>query len=63
MSQSIFIKEGPDKRGLINIIEGIASEPPINVFTVTRFICEVADQDTVQETVELADFIIEKLSK
>lgn len=61
MEKTIFIKEGPDKRGRTHIIEG---EPkPGNVFSVKRFICEVQQQETEEETQQVADMLLEKLNK
>lgn len=54
-----FIKE-TDRKGTY-IIEG--EKKPGNVFSIKRFICTVQPQETEAETKELADFIIEKLSK
>ena len=55
-----FVKEGPDDKGRTYIIEG--KEKPGKVFSIERFVCEVVNQETEEETQELADFILEKLN-
>lgn len=55
-----YIKE-TDNKGRTYIIEG--EKQPKYVFSVKRFICQVQDQETPEETQELADFIIKKLSE
>lgn len=59
MSKTTFIKEGPDDRGRIFIIEGEIQ--PKKVFSIKRFICEVQQQETPEETQALADMLLEKL--
>lgn len=61
MSKLTYIKEGPDKKGRTHIIEGVPGDK--NVFSVTRFICEVQPQETEKETQEVADLLVEKLNK
>lgn len=54
-----FIKE-TDRKGTY-IIEGEVQ--PKNVFSIKRFICQVQEQETEAETQEVADMIIEALTK
>lgn len=63
-SQStIFVKEGPDKRGRTYIIEGEELQNGSHLqFNIKRFICEVQKQESEEETQKLADFILEKLN-
>ncbi len=60
MAEIQFIKEGPDKRGTISIIEGTVK--PGNVFSVKRFICDVCPQQTEKETEAIADLLLKKLN-
>lgn len=54
-----FVKE-IDPSGKTYIIEGTIL--PGNVFSIKRFICEVQEQETDQETQELADMLLNKLN-
>ena len=56
----MFIKEGPDKRGKTHIIEGDGK--PNNEFHIKRFVCEVQQQETEEETEKLAEFLVKKLN-
>lgn len=58
--KTTFVKETDDK-GRTYIVEGV--KKPGNVFSITRFICEVQEQETEKETQELADFILNKLKR
>ena len=58
MENTTFIIE-KDNRGRFEIIEGWMK--PKNVFSVKRFICQVQEQETEEETRKLAEFIISKL--
>ena len=60
MSKTIFIKEGPDKRGRTHIIEGV--DKGNNILSIKRFICEVQKQETEKETQEVADLLVKKLN-
>lgn len=60
MEKTSFIKE-TDSRGRVFIIEG--EKKPGNVFSIKRFICEVQEQETDEETQQLADLLLEKLQK
>lgn len=55
----MFVKE-TDPSGKTYIIEGTIE--PGNVFSIKRFICEVQEQETEQETQELADMLLSKLN-
>ncbi|GEM_PF-871890 len=55
-----FVKEGPDKRGKTHIIEG--EKGPGKVFKISRFICEVCEQETPAATQKVADMLLEKLN-
>lgn len=55
-----FVKE-TDGRGRTYIIEG--EEKPNKVFSIKRFICQVQEQETEEETQELADMILTKLNQ
>ncbi|MEE6129132.1 hypothetical protein V2E39_17155 [Chryseobacterium arthrosphaerae] len=59
MEKTKFIKE-QDRKGT-DIIEGWVK--PGNVFSIKRFICQVAPQETEKETQELADYILKSLEK
>lgn len=61
MAKTIFIAEGPDKRGRTYIIEG--EDKGDQVLSIKRFICQVQDQGSEQKTKEVADLLIEKLNK
>lgn len=54
-----FVKE-TDSSGKTYIIEGTIL--PGNVFSIKRFICEVQEQETEQETQEVADMLLNKLN-
>lgn len=54
-----FVKE-TDPSGKTYIIEGTIQ--PGNVFSIKIFICEVQEQETDQETQELADMLLNKLN-
>lgn len=54
-----FVKE-TDPSGKTYIIEGTILSG--NVFSIKRFICEVQEQDTDQETQELVDMLLSKLN-
>lgn len=54
-----FVKE-TDPSGKTYIIEGTIL--PDNVFSIKRFICEVQEQETEQETQEVADMLLNKLN-
>lgn len=54
-----FVKE-TDPSGKTYIIEGTIL--PGNVFSIKRFICEVQEQETEQETLEVADMLLNKLN-
>ena len=54
-----IIKE-KDRKGTY-IIEGEVQ--PKNVFSIKRFICQVQEQETEKETQEVADMLIEALTK
>lgn len=54
-----FVKE-TDPSGKTYIIEGTLQSG--NVFSIKRFICEVQEQETDQETQELADMLLNKLN-
>ncbi|MCE7997065.1 MAG: hypothetical protein HEP71_34215 [Roseivirga sp.] len=54
-----FVKES-DKRGTY-IIEGDAK--PGGVFSIKRFICQVQEQQTPEETQEVADLLVKKLNR
>jgi len=54
-----FIKDGPDRKGVISIIEG--EKKPNRVFSVKRFICDVIPQQTPEETEEVADLVLAAL--
>ncbi len=54
-----FVKE-TDPSGKTYIIEGTLL--PGNEFSIKRFICEVHEQETDQETQELADMLLKKLN-
>ncbi|MGJ1296520.1 hypothetical protein ACR777_20075 [Sphingobacterium spiritivorum] len=58
MENTTFIIE-KDNRGRFEIIEGCIK--PKNVFSVKRFICQVQEQETEEETRKLAEFIISEL--
>ncbi len=60
MNKTIFIKEGPDKKGKTHIIEG--EDKGNNVFSIKRFICEVQNQQTEEQTQEVADLLVKKLN-
>ncbi|WP_202703137.1 hypothetical protein [Flavobacterium sp. UGB4466] len=49
-----------DRKGT-DIIEGEVKSG--NVFSILRFICQVQEQETEKETQEVADMIIEALTK
>lgn len=55
-----FVKE-TDRRGKTYIIEGTTQFD--NVFSIKRFVCEVQEQETEQETQKLADWLLDKLNK
>ena len=55
-----FVKE-TDRRGKTYIIEGTTQSN--NVFSIKRFVCEVQEQETEQETQKLADMLLDKLNK
>lgn len=59
MSKS-YVKE-KNKRGQWEIFEGEVK--PGNVFSISRYICQVGEQETEKKTEELAEFIINQLSK
>lgn len=54
-----FVKE-TDPSGRTYIIEGTLQVN--NVFSIKRFICEIQEQETEQETQELADWLLNKLN-
>lgn len=54
-----FVKE-TDPSGKTYIIEGTILSG--NVFSIKRFICEVQEQETEQETQEVADMLLSKLN-
>lgn len=54
-----FVKE-TDPSGKTHIIEGTIL--PGNVFSIKRFICEIQEQETEQETQEVADMLLNKLN-
>lgn len=54
-----FVKE-TDRSGKTYIIEGDIL--PGNVFSIKRFICEVQEQETDQETQDVADMLVNKLN-
>lgn len=54
-----FVKE-TDPSGKTYIIEGTIL--PGIVFSIKRFICEVQEQETEQETQEVADMLLNKLN-
>lgn len=56
-----FIKEGPDDKGRTYIIEG--EKKPKQVFSVNRFICQVQQQETEEETQEVADMLVKALNR
>lgn len=53
--KTVFVKE-TDNKGRTYIIEGI--KKPNGVFSITRFICEVQEQETAEETQEIADMLL-----
>ncbi len=55
-----FVKE-TDSRGKTYIIEG--EEKSGNVFSIKRFICQVQQQETEEETQQVADMLLSALSK
>ena len=57
-----FIKEGPDKKGRLFIIE-VDEDKSNSTRNVIRFICEVQNQETIRETHKVADLILESLNK
>lgn len=61
MDKTIFVKEGPDKRGRTYIIEGW--DKGNNVLSVKRFICEVQRQESEEETQCVADLLVKKLNQ
>jgi len=54
----MYVKE-TDKKATY-IIEG--EEKPGKVFSIKRFICVVAEQETKAETEALADWLLEKIN-
>ncbi|MGC1471513.1 MAG: hypothetical protein WA775_02880 [Psychroserpens sp.] len=58
--KTLFIKEGPDKRGKYDIIEG--HDRGNNLFSIKRFICQITPQQTEKETVAIADMLVQKLN-
>ncbi len=54
-----FVKE-KDKRGTY-IIEG--EDEGNGTFSIKRFICQVQEQETEEETQEVADLLLSKLNK
>ena len=56
-----FVKEGPDDRGRIYIIEGI--EKSGNTFAIERFICQVEPQETEEETEAVVNLLLDKLNE
>lgn len=61
MSKTSFIKEGPDERGRIYIIEG--EKQPNSIFSVKRFVCEVQQQQNETETQKVADLLVKQLNR
>lgn len=57
--ETIFVKE-TDPSGRTYIIEGLIKSN--NVLSIKRFVCEIQEQDTDQETQELADWLLNKLN-
>lgn len=55
-----FVKE-TDNRGRTFIIEG--EKKAKGTFSITRFICQVQEQETEQETQQVADLILNALNK
>lgn len=55
-----FVKEGPDDRGRIYIIEGTLK--PGNTIAIKRFICQVEPQETQAETEEIVNLLLTKLN-
>jgi len=57
---SKFVKE-TDNRGRTFIIEG--EEKANSAFSVKRFICQIQEQETEEETQQVADLILNALNK
>lgn len=55
-----YIKE-KNRKGQWEIFEGDIK--PGNVFSITRYICQVGPQETEKKTEELANFIVNQLLK
>lgn len=60
MNTTMFVKEGPDKKGRTYIIEGTKNG---NIFLIKRFICQVQNQKTKDRTQEVADLLLNKLNR
>lgn len=59
MKKSTFIKER-NRKGGFEIFEGEVK--PGNVFAIKRFVCTIGMQETIEETEQLADFVLGKLN-
>lgn len=57
---SKFVKE-TDNKGRTFIIQGEVKSK--NTFAITRFICQVQEQETEDETQKVADLILNALNK
>lgn len=61
-TQTKFVKEGPDKKGRTFIIE-VKEDKATMTRYVQRFICEVGNQETEEQTQEVADLLVKKLNQ
>ena len=57
----IKIKSSPDKKGKTHIVE-VDEDKSTNIRNVVRFICEVQNQKTEEETQMIADLILDNLN-
>jgi hypothetical protein len=60
MAKTQFVSEGPDRKGRTYIIEG--TEKPGKIFSIKRFICQVQNQQTEEETQAVAKLLTDKLN-